>query len=287
MSRKYDNFLAQYPASGKLTAYSFAKIWEHYDSNNSGYIDEDGLDLFFKDLLCTMTDDRHVTDEMVSDMKSCFMEAYDDAGDGKIAISELANILRTDENFLLLFHREEQLVSSVELMKVWQKYDTDGTKYISSSQLESFIQDLLKLHGKTDIPKSKLIEYTKGMLTIFDKNDDGQLSLAEMARLLSIKPQDNIILQAEKSFKHLSMREKKAEFNRIFDYYDKSKTKAIEGEELDAFVKDLLEKNQADTSPMQIDLFKRCILQNCDKNGDGKIQKGELETCLGIYADVN
>ncbi|XP_071958470.1 secretagogin-like [Antedon mediterranea] len=283
---KYGNFLAQYPSSGKLTAYSFAEIWEHYDSNNSGFIDEDGLDLFFKDLLCTMTDDRHVTDEMVSDMKSCFMEAYDDAGDGKIAMSELANILRTDENFLLLFHREEQLVSSVDLMRVWQKYDTDGTKYISKSQLENFIADLLQLHGKTDIPKAKLREYTQGMLTIFDKNDDGQLSLTEMARLLSIKPQDNIILQAEQSFKNLSMREKRAEFNRIFDYYDKSQTNAIEGEELDAFVKDLLEKDNADTSPQQIDLFRKCILQNCDKNRDGKIQKTELELCLGIYTDM-
>lgn len=79
-----------------------------------------------------------VTDEMLTELKACFMEAYDDNQDGKIDIREvcwlinyrdqkashnihylqLAQLLPMEENFLLLFRFDNPLESSVEFMKV-------------------------------------------------------------------------------------------------------------------------------------------------------------------------
>ncbi|XP_077982728.1 secretagogin-like [Glandiceps talaboti] len=283
---KFENFLSKFPNTGRLTADRFAQIWQHYDSNDSGYIDEDGLDEFFRDLLQTMTGDKNITEQTVQDMKDCFMSAYDDAGDGRIAITEMSNIMPTDETFILLFRREEQLESSVDMMELWRKYDRDRSGYINSDELKFFIRDLLKKKGK-EVDDEKLEEYTAGLLTIFDKNGDGRFGLKEMARILSIQPQDNFLTQFELKSKSMSYKEKQRHFHKVFDYYDKSKTGAIEGDELDAFVKDLMEPDMDDISTTQIDLFKKGILANCDKNKDGKIQKDELRMCLGLYLDMD
>lgn len=59
-----------------------------------------------------------LTDDMLVELKSCFLEAYDDNQDGKIDIRELAQLLPMEENFLLLFRFDNPLESSVEFMKV-------------------------------------------------------------------------------------------------------------------------------------------------------------------------
>lgn len=45
------------------------------------------------------------------------MDAYDENSDGKISVQELAEILPTDENFLLIFRKDNQ-VDSTNFMKV-------------------------------------------------------------------------------------------------------------------------------------------------------------------------
>ncbi|KAH8862837.1 Calbindin-32 [Schistosoma japonicum] len=51
-------------------------------------------------------------------MKKEFMEAFDENSDNRIELTEMAKILPTEENFILLFHRDNQLDSSVEFMRV-------------------------------------------------------------------------------------------------------------------------------------------------------------------------
>ncbi|XP_033626218.1 secretagogin-like isoform X1 [Asterias rubens] len=289
----YDNFLKKYPSAGKsdMDAAKFSEIWQHYDSNNSGYIDDEGLDKFFKDLLMTMSSNE-VTPELVKDLKDCFMESYDDAKDGRIAITELANILPTDENFILLFRREENLQSSVELMTLWKKYDKNKSGYITRHELGDFIRDLLAQRGKKLVPEEKIKEYVKAMLKIFDKNNDGHLSLAEMARLLAIKTEENFLITSSRmvKFQDLSPKERNARLNEVFDHYDKGKTNYLEGAEIDLFVKDLLDYgglNEGDDfqqdSMRKVQIFKQTLMQHCDIDGDGKLSKGEVKMCIGIH----
>ena len=73
---------------------------------------------------------------MLNELKSCFLEAYDDNQDGKIDIRELAQLLPMEENFLLLFRFDNPLESSVEFMKIWREYDSDNSGYIEADELK-------------------------------------------------------------------------------------------------------------------------------------------------------
>ena len=64
-----------------------------------------------------------MTDDVFGELKSSFMEVYDDNKDGKIDIREMAQLLPMEENFLLLFRFDNPLESSVEFMKVHKSED--------------------------------------------------------------------------------------------------------------------------------------------------------------------
>merc|ERR1712020_825804 len=129
-----------------------------------------------------------VSDAMMTELKQCFLEAYDDNRDGKIDIRELAQLLPMEENFLLLFRFDNQLESSVEFMKLWNQYDTDNSGYIEADELKNFLRDLLREAKKShEVTEDELIQYTDTMLQVFDSNKDGKLQLSEMAKLLPVK----------------------------------------------------------------------------------------------------
>ena len=49
---------------------------------------------------------------------------------------QMAAILPTDENFLLLFRRDNPLDSSVEFMRVWREFDKDCSGFIEADELK-------------------------------------------------------------------------------------------------------------------------------------------------------
>ncbi|KPM03550.1 hypothetical protein QR98_0019830 [Sarcoptes scabiei] len=140
-----------------LTSIQFMEVWSHYDHDGNGYIEGRELDNFLREFVSSVnTNDSGpeiVTDSMFAELKECFMEAYDDNKDGKIDIREMAQLLPLDESFLLLFRFDNPLESSVEFMKIWREYDTDGSGFIEADELK-----------------------------IFDSNKDGKLQLSEMAK---------------------------------------------------------------------------------------------------------
>ncbi|XP_054291017.1 calbindin-32-like [Macrosteles quadrilineatus] len=186
------NFMRQYrdPQSRelkKLSANQFMEVWSHYDKDGNGYIEGTELDGFLREFVSSANAENvspeAVSDAMLVELKQCFMEAYDDNQDGKIDIRELAQLLPMEENFLLLFRFDNPLESSVEFMKIWREYDTDGSGYIEADELKNFLRDLLKEAKKiNDVSEDKLIEYTDTMLQVFDANKDGRLKLSEMAK---------------------------------------------------------------------------------------------------------
>uniref|UniRef100_A0A1A9VX30 EF-hand domain-containing protein n=1 Tax=Glossina austeni TaxID=7395 RepID=A0A1A9VX30_GLOAU len=131
---------------------------------SNGYIEGTELDGFLREFVAsanaTDVSPEAVTDTMLEELKSCFMEAYDDNQDGKIDIRELAQLLPMEENFLLLFRFDNPLESSI-----WREYDTDNSGYIEADELKNFLRDLLKEAKKiNDVSEDKLIEYTDTML---------------------------------------------------------------------------------------------------------------------------
>uniref|UniRef100_A0A3Q1H418 EF-hand domain-containing protein n=1 Tax=Acanthochromis polyacanthus TaxID=80966 RepID=A0A3Q1H418_9TELE len=61
-----------------------------------------------------------------------------------------------------------------------------------------------------------------------------------------------------------------------------SKTGALEGPEVDGFVKDMMELVRPNITGPDLDKLRVVLLRHCDANKDGKIQKNELALCLGV-----
>ncbi|XP_077577978.1 secretagogin [Stigmatopora nigra] len=262
----------------KLDAAGFLEIWQHFDADDNGYIEGKELDAFFRHMTTILGPQDKVTEERVQRLKQRFMSAYDVSADGKLQIQELAHmILPEEENFLLIFRREATLDNSVDFMQIWRKYDVDCSGYISAQELKAFLKDLFKQHGRNVSP-DKLDEYTDTMMKIFDKNKDGRLDLNDLARILALE--ENFLLQFQLDAG--SKDERKRDFEKIFDHYDISKTGALEGAEVDGFVKDMMELVRPNLTGPELDKLRAVLLRHCDVNNDGKIQKNELSLCLGV-----
>ncbi|XP_069159654.1 calbindin-32 isoform X5 [Procambarus clarkii] len=282
---KCNNFMRQFRDDEsrelkKLTANQFMEVWSHYDADGNGYIEGSELDGFLKEFVSSVNANdagpESVSDAMLVELKECFMEAYDDNQDGKIEIRELAQLLPMEENFLLLFRFDNPLESSVEFMKIWKAYDRDNSGYIEADELKNFLRDLLREAKKDqDVSEDKLIEYTDTMLQVFDQNKDGKLQLSEMAKLLPVK--ENFLCRSV--FKGASKLTKE-DIERVFALYDRDNNGTIENEELNGFLKDLLELVKKDYDALDLQEFQDAIMRGCDFNKDGKINKKELTMIL-------
>uniref|UniRef100_A0A4W4E5H7 EF-hand domain-containing protein n=1 Tax=Electrophorus electricus TaxID=8005 RepID=A0A4W4E5H7_ELEEL len=238
-------------SSTKLDAATFLRIWRLFDTDDKGYIEGKELDDFSHHIMKTLGTTDKITEERLRELR-------DGSADGLLRITELATIILTEEeNFLLLFRRETPLDNSVEFMRIWRRYDADSSGFMSAVELKSFLQDLFEQHDKYITP-DKLEQYTNTMMKIFNKNQDGRLDLNDLARILSLK--ENFLLKFEMD----------------------SKTGALEGPEVDGFVKDMMELVKPSLSGADLDRFRKALLSHCDVNGDGKIQKNELALCLGL-----
>ncbi|XP_007525998.1 secretagogin [Erinaceus europaeus] len=269
---------AQEPSLGLLDAAGFWQIWQQFDAAEKGYIEEKDFDAFFHHMLMKLGTDDEVMIQNVQKMKKQFLATHNISKDAHIQMKELASMfLSDDENFLLLFRRETPMDSSVEFMQIWRKYDADSSGFISVAELRNFLRDLFLRHKKV-ISEMKLEEYTGTIMKIFDKNNDGRLDLNDLARILAL--QENFLLQFKMDA--CSTEERKRDFEKIFAHYDVSKTGALEGPEVDGFVKDMMELVQPSISGVDLDKFREILLRHCDVNKDGKIQKSELALCLGL-----
>ncbi|XP_025828866.1 calbindin-32 isoform X3 [Agrilus planipennis] len=292
---KAANFMRQYrdPDSKelkKLSANQFMEVWSHYDKDGNGYIEGSELDGFLREFVSsansTEIDPEAVSDDMLRELKACFMEAYDDNQDGKIDIRELAQLLPMEENFLLLFRFDNPLESSVEFMKIWREYDTDGSGYIEADELKNFLRDLLKEAKRiNDVSEDKLIEYTDTMLQVFDSNKDGRLQLSEMAKLLPVK--ENFLCRQVFKVSEGATKLTKDDIERVFALYDRDNNGTIENEELRGFLKDLLELVKKDYDAQDLLDFEETILRGVDYNDDGKINRKELTMILLALAKHN
>lgn len=288
---KAKNFMRQYrdPESRelkKLSANQFMEVWSHYDQDGNGFIEGTELDGFLREFVAsanpTEVNSEALTDEMLDELKSCFLEAYDDNQDGKIDIRELAQLLPMEENFLLLFRFDNPLESSVEFMKIWREYDSDNSGHIEADELKNFLRDLLKeAKHNNDVSENKLIEYTDIMLQVFDANKDGKLQLSEMSKLLPVR-ENFLCRQVFKGAKNLT----KEDIEGVFALYDRDHNDTIENEELRGFLKDLLELVKKDYDASDLKDFEETILQGVGYDKDGKISRKELTMILLTLAKM-
>ncbi|ELW63035.1 Calretinin [Tupaia chinensis] len=237
----------------------------------NGYIEGKELENFFQELEKARKGSGMMSksDNFGEKMKE-FMQKYDKNADGKIEMAELAQILPTEENFLLCFR--QHVGSSAEFMEAWRKYDTDRSGYIEANELKGFLSDLLKKANRP-YDEPKLHEYTQTIagqgptlkvkannigtsfcsqqLRMFDLNGDGKLGLSEMSRLLPV--QENFLLK----------------FQDGSGYIDEN--------ELDALLKDLYEKNKKEMNIQQLTNYRKSVMSLAEA---GKLYRKDLEIVL-------
>uniref|UniRef100_A0A1I8GSH0 Calbindin-32 n=1 Tax=Macrostomum lignano TaxID=282301 RepID=A0A1I8GSH0_9PLAT len=236
-----------------FTASQFLEVWSHYDLDGSGYIEDRELDSFLREFVSSIVPGRIgeevVSDSALQDLKEEFMRAYDENEDNKIEIGELAQMLPTEENFLLLFRRSNPLSSSVEFIRVWRQFDRDSSGHIDADELGDFLRHILG-----------------------EKRD---LQLSELARLLPVK--DNFL--AKPLLKNAS-RLSGPEIDRLFRKYDMDRSGQIEGDELAGLLKDLLELTGEDYDESKMLYFRDVIMEQWDADKDGRIARDELKMIL-------
>ncbi|CAC5395539.1 Calretinin,Calbindin,Secretagogin,Calbindin-32 [Mytilus coruscus] len=298
-NKKSTNFLRQFRdlktrEFKQITAAQFMDVWNHYDDDGNGYIEGKELDGFLVELV-TSINKEDVGPEVLSptaleDAKQLVLNAFDENSDGRIDIAELAQILPTEETFLLLFRRDNPLDSSVEFMKVWKEYDKDRSGYIEADELKTFLYDLLKrCKRQGDVTEEQMITYTDTVLKLFDRNGDGKLQFSELAKLLPVKenflcrPVFKLTLGKKMNANRLTT----DDIDRVFSLYDRDNNGNIEDEELCGFLKDLMELVEEDYDEEDLLECKEILLEKCDLNHDGKINKKELAMVLMSYNRIS
>ncbi|CAH8862041.1 unnamed protein product [Trichobilharzia szidati] len=267
-----------------FTASQFGDVWNYFDQDGNGFIDGVELEMFMGKLVeCIIPKDarNQLTEEDSRELINELLSVIDTNNDNRIDIRELAQLLPTDEEFLILFQRENKLNSSVDFMRVWREFDKDHSGFIEADELKDFLTELLST-GTTQKDEKfdeKIIEYTDTILKLFDLNQDGKLQLSEMSRLIPVE--ENFLCRP--IFKH-GGRVTAADVDRVFALYDTDKNGAIEDLELYGFLKDLLELVEEDFDESDLDYTRSMILQNWDFNNDGKISLEEMRMLLLAYS---
>ncbi|XP_006888743.1 PREDICTED: secretagogin [Elephantulus edwardii] len=228
---------------GRLDATGFWKIWQLFDVDEKGYIEEREVDAFFCHMLTKLGAD----------------------------------------HFVIFFKlKNTQLFASAEYFnhnnRLWVHQQLPACRIPGNSkQLPSMSLAPGSSSPAGALPQQAAPRCGPGM-KIFDKNQDGRLDLNDLARILAL--QENFLLQFKMDA--CSTEERKRDFEKIFAHYDVSKTGALEGPEVDGFVKDMMELVKPSISGVDLDKFREILLRHCDVNKDGKIQKTELALCLGL-----
>uniref|UniRef100_A0AAY4BSB9 EF-hand domain-containing protein n=1 Tax=Denticeps clupeoides TaxID=299321 RepID=A0AAY4BSB9_9TELE len=176
---------------------------------------------------------------------------------------QLAQILPTEENFLLCFR--QFVGSSTEFMMAWRKHDMDRSGFIESNELKGFLVELMKKANKK-YDEKKLNEYTQTILKMFDLNGDGKLGLSEMARLLP--HQENFLQKFQVSIGWRIS---------LLTAHVCDDSGYIDEQELDTLLKDLFEKNKMTVDAQSLASYKKSIMALSD---GGKLYRTELEIVI-------
>ena len=174
-----ENFLLQFRESHKLHIADFLKLWYHYDTDRSGFLERGELKGFLHDLLRKQDD--NVSPQRIEDYAEAMIELFDSNNDGKIELNELAKIISVEDNFLKNFEE----VTIEEFEKIFKHYDQDENGYMEGTELLGFIRDLMA--SKSDVIKSTstkdLESYQRIILDCIDENNDGKVSKEELKLL--------------------------------------------------------------------------------------------------------
>jgi len=180
-----ENFLLLFRFDNQLeSSVEFMKLWNQYDTDNSGYIEADELKNFLRDLLREAKKSHEVTEDELIQYTDTMLQVFDSNKDGKLQLSEMAKLLPVKENFLTrqVFKASTKLTKE-DIERVFALYDRDGNGSIENEELRGFLKDLLEL-VKRDYDTDDLKDFENTILKGCDFNRDGKINKKELTMIL-------------------------------------------------------------------------------------------------------
>ncbi|NXU04267.1 CALB1 protein, partial [Buphagus erythrorhynchus] len=211
--------------------------------------------------------------DLTPEMKA-FVDQYGKSTDGKIGIVELAQVLPTEENFLLFF-RCQQLKSSEDFMQTWRKYDSDHSGFIDSEELKrhTMTKNLVVREKKLTQISNHLLRKQKDnkKCTVLSScwqaepatNNSSKYKICSFHSFHCLPPSNANLFSWGRHTRQM------------FLYKDGNGY--IDENELDALLKDLCEKNKKELDITNLATYKKSIMALSD---GGKLYRAELALIL-------
>ncbi|KAK3750549.1 hypothetical protein QZH41_011079 [Actinostola sp. cb2023] len=274
-----------------LDSTSFYDTFRKYDKDGNNYIEAKEIDAFMKDLFKLKYGSNYSQDK-VNQLKDFIMQKYDKNHDNKLDITELAGILPVEENFLLTMKHpvgkskkgSNQVMSSVEFLKIWTNYDPYREGYLSRKQLRGFIADYLEFYEEPKKPADEAEKQVDWLLKNFDKDHDGEITMTELQGFLKV---ENNFLKSYEIGKHgFSAKD----FDVLWKHYDPTPPDMKDINDWRDVIMRFSDRDGDEESYSQdrINDFKDNIMKKYDKNHDKRldITEGFITDYIQVYENT-
>eukprot|EP00729_Bicosta_minor_P002405 gene2405-8195_t len=192
-----DCFLLKFKKKNKVTSIELMKIWQHYDEDNDGTIEQIELQGLLRDLLTAAATQSEggsgsvVSPTDVREYSEVLLDMFDTDHDGKISIGELSKILNTEKSYLEHLKGRSSLTKE-QFNRVWKHYDRDGTGLISGPALRALAWDVIRGEGAEAVEVIRLNEILEREAAIIEVAEIGEsqgLNKLNLTTLLGLNPE--------------------------------------------------------------------------------------------------
>jgi len=180
------NFLAAFKFEGKIPSTDFIKIWMHYDSDRSGFMEQDEVAAFLTDLF--KKKNGIVDGEIVTQAVQQLFMTYDTNNDGQLSMNELYTILDVEDSIF-------SNLSTVDCMEgkdfeaLFLHYDKQKQGFIDSdAELFALISDMMRQNGQ-EINALDVQRVRKAVLAVCDSDNNGKIDKNELELVLKVASQ--------------------------------------------------------------------------------------------------
>lgn len=183
----HPNFLSKFQLQGgKIHSTDFIEIWMHYDSDRSGFMEQDEVNAFITDLL--KKNNGTVDGEIVSQAVGQLFMTYDSNNDGQLSMNELYSILDVEDSiFSDLSHVDRMELHEFDTL--FKHYDKTGQGYIDSdAALFALISDMMRRNGG-EINAQEVHRVRKAVLAVCDSDGNGRIDKSELQLVLKVASQ--------------------------------------------------------------------------------------------------
>lgn len=183
-----DNFLSKFDKQvGPLSSVDFIRIWKHYDTDKSGFIEteEDGSNEFRDFVKDFLQAEMGITESTAVEAKMGQLMFNDWNIDGKFQFSEMIELLPFESNFMAQFNKNN--IGQEDFSQIFQHYDQDNSGKVEGDEIDGLIHDLIRLdEGDDDLTMDIIVNMKEALFDLYDMEKDGKFDKSELKEVLEV-----------------------------------------------------------------------------------------------------